>query len=308
MVGAPIVITGPTGWIGQAFLAEIARRDGPDWARNVSLFGSSARDVTAPDGSVLPMKPLDALSGADTEGAHVVHLAYLTKEKVDSLGEQTFFATNAAIDSYLARAIAEGKPASLFVASSGAAKLAQDGQDRHLYGMTKLLQEDRFLAVGGQNGFPVLAGRIWNVAGPHINKLESYALSDFIVQARRDRAIRIAAETPVFRAYLHVYDLAALVLTALAAGIGYDRAIDLSGTEVVEMDDVARAVAAAVDLDPALIQRGSVLFDRPSVYLGDPVAARSLALRCGLNLRDFATQVADTAAYIKGLGSAAGPA
>jgi len=297
MAQARIVITGPNGWIGRAFLAALARR-GQGWEQNVRLFGSSARTVAAPDGTLLAMRPLEGLSADDTRGAHVIHLAYLTKEKVDSLGERAFFDTNAAIDEALARAVADGAPAGLFVASSGAAKQAADGRDRHLYGICKILQEDRFLAIGAKSGFPVTAGRVWNIAGPFINKLTSYAVSNFIVQARQEGSIRIDAHIPVYRAYLHVSDLVSLVLAGLEAGTGFDHAVDLTGAHVVEMDDVARAVGRATGLDEDRIERGPIDYGKSSLYLGDPTPARTLALRFGIQLKDFARQVADTVAYI----------
>jgi nucleoside-diphosphate-sugar epimerase len=296
----PIVVTGPTGWIGTALLAAIARRRGPGWQREVRLFATTGRDHTAPDGSVLPIRALSSLTGTDTRGALVVHLAYLTKEKVESLGEQAFFATNSAIDQALAAALEDGPAAGLFVASSGAAALAAAGTDYHLYGVSKLLQEQRFLRLAERLDMPMIAGRIFNIAGPYINKIDSYAISAFIAQALRTGSIAIGATTPVFRSYLHVDDLCALVLGALEAGIGRFAATDLSGAEVLEMSDIAVAVAAATGLGRAAIHRAAVDHGRPSVYLGDSTHTRTLAMELGLDLAGFPQQVADTLAYLRG--------
>lgn len=290
----PVVVTGPTGWIGQAVLMRLAHARGPGWARSVRLFGSRAGDLTAADGSVLPVRPLDTLAGADIEGALVVHLAYLTKEKAELLGERAFTDINLAIDDRLLAALGAGRPWAMFAASSGAAALAADGRDRHPYGLTKLRQEDRLLDWSARSGVPVIAGRIWNVAGPFMNKAESYALGSMLLQARGGGRIRIAAPGPTFRSYLHVGDLGDLVLGALSARIERSMPIDLCGGEVLEMGDLAERTAALVGLGQDAIQRGPIDTMRSSVYLGDFAQTKTLAMELGQRLATFDRQLVDT--------------
>ncbi len=295
----PIVITGPTGWIGQVVLMRLAAAGGRGWSERVRLFGSRAATLTAADGTALAVRPLDSLGGADVAGAQVVHLAYLTKEKAELLGERAFTDTNLAIDDRLLAACTAAAPAAVFVASSGAAALAADGRDRHPYGLCKLRQEDRLLAWGERAGVPVLAGRIWNIAGPYMNKTSAYALGDMLLQARRDRAIRVAAPVPVFRSYLHVADLAELVLGALDERVGHAAAIDLCGAEVLEMGDIAARVARYSGLGAEAVVRARLDTSRSSVYLGHFPHTKALALRLGLPLADFQRQLVDTAVWLE---------
>ncbi|WP_374944719.1 NAD-dependent epimerase/dehydratase family protein [Sphingomonas sp.] len=296
----PVVITGPTGWIGRAMLMRLAHARGPGWGASVRLFGSRTSDLTAADGSVLPVRPLETLTGADVEGAIVVHLAYLTKEKAELLGERRFIDTNLGIDDRLLAALEEGAPHAVFVASSGAAALAAQGRDRHPYGLAKLRQEDRLLAWGARTGVPVIAGRIWNIAGPFMNKAESYALGNMLTQARTTGTIRVAAAVPVFRSFLHVGDLCDLALSALSAGIGCAAPVDLCGAEALEMGDLAARVAALVGLGDAAITRPPIDWQRPSVYIGDFAATRTLAMRLGLPIAGFDQQLVDTDRWIFG--------
>lgn len=295
----PIVVTGPTGWIGQALLTRIAAARGAGWQHQVRLFGSHASDIIAPDGSVIAVRPLDELTGADVDAALVVHLAYLTKEKADLLGERRFTDTNLAIDDRLLAAFRAGNPRAVFVASSGAAALAAQGIDRHPYGLCKLRQEDRLLAWSRQSRVPVLVGRIWNIAGPFMNKTASYALSDMLIQARRTRSIRIAASFPVFRSYLHVEDLADLILRGLSAGIGFTHPIDFCGAEVLEMSDLAERIAELTGLTPEAIVRGPVDTSRSSIYLGQFAQTKALAMRVGLQLAAFQRQLVDTDCWLE---------
>jgi nucleoside-diphosphate-sugar epimerase len=296
-----IVLTGPTGWIGSAMLDHLARALGPGWREKVTLFGSSARMLRAPDGRELSMRALEEIGPADVEGAAVVHLAYLTKEKAGLLGERRFTDTNLAIDDLVLNALAPARPRGVFVASSGAASLAARGVDRHPYGLTKLRQEDRFLEWGARADVPVLAGRIFNIAGPYMNKIESYALGSFISQAEQTGTIRIEARIPVFRSNLHVDDLCGLVLGSLRSRVGRPQAIDLCGSEIVEMEDVARIVADQFAGEINVV-RDEVDCTRASVYLGDFTHTKVLGMELGQRFAPFAQQVADTCRWLGSKG------
>lgn len=291
------VVTGPSGWIGSAMLDALTRALGGPLCGRVAAFGSQARKLDLASGERLDVRPLDTITPDDVAGAHVIHLAYLTKEKAEQLGEPVFTATNDAIDDALLAAISAAAPASLFVASSGAAALAEQGKDRHPYGLAKLRQEARFLDWAAASGVPTIAGRIFNLAGPHINKPRSYAISDFAIQARETGEIAIKANVPVFRSYLHVEDLCALILGAARQGLGREQPIDLCGAEVVEMADIAAHVATALP-HPPHVRREAVNHGKPSLYLGDPTHAKVLAMELGIELTPFAVQVADTIAWL----------
>jgi nucleoside-diphosphate-sugar epimerase len=298
---ARVVLTGPSGWIGQAMIDALARAFGGRLEGRVVAFGSSPHSMRLASGERLEVRGLETITPDDVAGAHVIHLAYLTKEKADQLGEANFAATNRAIDDALLGAIASAPPASLFVASSGAAALAERGVDRHAYGLAKLHQEARFLERAAALDVPAIVGRIFNLAGPHINKLQSYAISNFALQAAETGAIRIEAPVPVFRSYLHVEDLCALVIGAARKGIGRAAPIDLCGAQVAEMADIARLVAEASAGVP--IRRGLIDFTRPSAYLGDPTQTLVLAMEVGLDLRPLAVQVRDTVAWLENPGA-----
>jgi nucleoside-diphosphate-sugar epimerase len=297
-VSARFVLTGPSGWIGRAMLDALVRACSGRLGGRVAAFGSQARTIALPGGEPLPVRPLDAITAADVAGAHVIHLAYLTKEKSDLLGEAAFAATNRAIDDVLLDAMRDGPPASLFVSSSGAAALAERGADMHPYGVAKLEQEARFLESAAALGTPAIVGRIFNLAGPHINKLRSYAISDFALQAAERGEISVEAPVPVFRSYLHIVDLCALVLGAGERGVGRAVPIDLCGAEVVEMAELAALVAQASSGSPK-VRRGPVDFSRPSLYLGNPTHAKVLAMELGLDLKALPIQVADTVAWLQ---------
>jgi nucleoside-diphosphate-sugar epimerase len=292
------VILGSSGWIGQALQAWIAERVGPNWRAHVRCFGSKARRDRAPDQGEIEVACLADLKGEDVAGALVFHLAYLTKDKVDGMSDADFFARNLEIDSCVMAALRTGAARGLFVASSGAARDVETGASKNLYGITKLLQEDRFQTFAKQSHTPTFIGRIFNIAGGHINKFELYALSSFVRQALQHQAIRIEAAIPVYRSFLHVEDLIALVVATLSREGLSSAPIDLCGAEVLEMGAIAQEVARQMGMNAGQIHRPDISFERTSSYLGDPRATLGLALRHTVNLRGFAQQVSDTIAYM----------
>jgi nucleoside-diphosphate-sugar epimerase len=287
------VLTGPTGWIGEAMLSHIEGQYGSAVAGAAHLFGSNARHLNTPSGGKLAVRRLSDITPSDVEGAHVIHLAYLTKGKALAIGERAFTETNIGIDDALLSALHQAKPASLFVASSGAAALAASGDDLHPYGLAKLRQEARFLEWGAASSVPVLAGRIFNIAGPHINKLEAYAISNFAQQALRTGYVEISAHVPVFRSFLHVGDLCALAIQAGLSGMGRERPLDLCGTEILEMGEIAQLVVELCG-NGAIIKRGPVDHSRPSEYLGRGQDTRVFAMQQGRLLAPVRQQISDT--------------
>lgn len=298
------VVTGPSGWIGRTLLARLASELGDAIGAKVIAFASSARSQSLSPTQSMEVRALETLAPTDVAGAHLIHLAYLTKEKAEQLGERSFTETNLAIDDAVLTAIssaatAGAAPASIFVASSGAAGMAIAGRSLHPYGLGKLRQEARFLEIAARFDIPTIAGRIFNLSGPNINKLSSYAISDFALQALESGNIMISSEIPVFRSFLHVEDLCALIAGAAHQGMGAARPVDLCGSEIVEMEDLAAAVVRAVGGNRT-IGRGPVDWSDTNAYIGDFVQTKMLAMQLDIPLAGFERQVQDTVDWIRG--------
>lgn len=295
------VVTGASGWVGRAFIAHLRTLYGAAWSQRVSLFGSSEYTLKL-DGVGLEVKALEQISARDVEGADVFHLAFLTPEKVEQVGESAFRAINMKIDQSLIDAMSTGTPRSVFVASSGAAALAEGASSYHHYGAAKLDQERSMLDWGRASGVPVFCGRIYNLAGPYLIKPETYAIGSFIAQAIRSRSIVVEAKVPVYRAYLHIMDLCRLATGVADAAMRLDGPVDLSGPLVTEIQQVAEAVALEVGLACDQVKRVDVDFTRSSTYLGDATHLLTLAMRLGLRLEPFEAQVRATVDYFRTVG------
>ncbi len=296
-----IVLTGPTGWIGRVMLDLLHRESDPDALDvndRVTLFGSRQGSITTSTGKRLPIEPLADIGPKDLEGAHVIHLAFLTKDKLETMKVEEFQAANRAIDDSLINTMSEEKPASIFVASSGAARAAQNGEDCDAYSHAKLEQEKRYLSLAENLDIPCVCGRIFNIAGPHINKLDKYALSDFIVQALTSKSISIRAKILVFRSFLHVEDLCRIVLRAARQGVRRARPIDLCGTELLEMNDIAGHIVETLG-GSIRVERSNVDFSKSSDYVGTSQETLSIAMQLGVSLQRVQEQIQDTVDWVR---------
>ncbi|WP_297368531.1 NAD(P)-dependent oxidoreductase [Acidocella sp.] len=284
MFEGPVIITGAGGWLGQAAL-ELAARAGAE----IYAFGATARMQTLRDGRVIAIRALGDLPRLEVKTALVLHMAFLTREHASGMELADYMATNRAIaatvEAYIRRQGARG----VFVPSSGAAYGAGP------YGEGKREDEARFGALGRELGVPCVVMRVFNLAGPFINKLTSYALACIIRDLLAGGPVRLRAEHPVWRGYAHVFDVLNIALGLLAAG--ESPPVFDSWGEPVELSELA-ARAAAVLGRPLTIERPAWQNGAADVYLGDATPYLAHAARLGLQPAALTRQIEDTADYL----------
>ncbi len=305
--GLSVIVTGAGGWIGGATLELLADALGPaDFGRRVFAFAAQGRCRTLASGTTAALRPLAALDELEPGRCLLLHYAFLGREKVAEMPLTHYVAANEAIGACVRRAVARLRPRGVFLASSGAVH-GPDGAletelARNPYGALKLRDEAVFAATCRAVGASLAIGRIFNLAGPYINKLESYALACFIRDALAGRPIAVRARRRVERSYVQVGDVVALALSALLDPQEEVAAFETAGERVVEVGELAALVGdllrpgLAIErppLDPAL---GA---DR---YVGDPAAMRALAARHRLSLEELPAQIRRTADYLAGPG------
>lgn len=296
--GARIVITGAGGWIGMATLELLAAALGQEFAARVISFGSSRRRLQLLDGTSIEQRALAEITGLEPAPTIVLHLAFLTKDRAEAMNEAEYRAANRALGQTVLDALGPIGAEAIFVASSGAAKHADDPQATpamRLYGSLKREQEDLFAAWADQQCKRAVIARIFNISGPHINKQHSYALATFINDALAGRSIAIRAPHQVVRSYVAVRELMSLVFALLLDGTKEVTRFD-SGGDPMEMQAIAQAVAdhvGAVSIhrpprDPATIDH----------YTGDGRAYRALLAQHRISPMPFTLQVAETIDYL----------
>jgi len=303
--GLSFIVTGAGGWIGRATLQLLAEALGPaGFARRVRPLAASARRLKLMNGIEAELAPLSELEGIHSQPCLLMHYAFLGREKTSTMSLADYVAANERISAAVQRAVARLKPQAVFLSSSGAV-YGLDGAletdlARNPYGAMKLRDEEAFAEACGEAGTKLVVPRIFNLAGPYINKLEGYALACFIRDALAGRPIAIRANRPVLRSFVPVGDLVALVLALLLDPVAPGATFDTAGEREVEMSELAALVSRAVAgralpidrprLDPAL---------PPERYVGDPAAMRSLAQGQGIAFAPLEDQIRQTANYLK---------
>jgi len=286
---APIIITGGGGWLGQASLHLLeSLLPGMD---RVRVFGSRARPLLLRSGKKIDCEELAALARYDGPLPLFLHYACLTKDRVAGMGEAAFLAGNAEIRETVAGLIERRGAAGMFFPSSGAAYAPGP------YGGTKLLDEARFAALDVPR---LVIARIFNLAGPFINKTDTYAIADFCQKLVTGQNIEIRARRKVFRSYVHIEDLLLLALGMLLLGPDGVTRFDTAGEVDVEVEDLARRAIALLGGPDTQIRRAVPDGTPDDVYIGDSGALRTIARRFDLSLRDLNTQITDTANDLRG--------
>lgn len=296
--GRRIIITGASGWIGLATLELLAHAIGSDWPQRVVAFGSSARTIQFGNGLGIEQRPLAAIAELPPQPSLLLHLAFLTKDKVAGMSEADYIAANAAISGAVEQALLPADVRAVWVASSGAAARADDAAAApamQLYGRLKRDDEDRFAAWADRSGRRAVITRVFNITGRHINKPEHYAVASFILDALAGRPVTVKAPHRVERGMIGVSELMAVVFAELLASETGVSRFDSGGTGL-ELGDIAQEVAHVLNAPGA--SRAAITSDRIDRYLGDEPGWDALCQRHGVPRQSLAAQIRETAAFL----------
>lgn len=296
--GARIVITGASGWIGMATLDLLNAVLGSDLPARVQCFGSNRRTLALSDGTLIEQRALADITTLVPAPTIILHLAFLTKDRAESMDEAAYREANCALDLTLLDALDLIGAEAIFVASSGAAGRAGDPQASpalRLYGALKLEQEEIFARWAEHRRKRAVIARIFNISGPHINKNDSYALAAFINDALAGRPISIRASHRVIRSFVAVRELMSLVFVMLFDG-KQDVSRFESGGEPMEMREIAEAVANHFGSIP--IRRPTLVPSTDDHYAGDDHRYRALLAEYRIKPVPFERQVIETVDFL----------
>jgi nucleoside-diphosphate-sugar epimerase len=214
--GRRIVITGAGGWLGLATLELLHAALGDALPKRVAAFGSDTRALRLRDGTQVLQRPLADMAWLPTKPTLVLHLAFLTKDRAESMDEDAYRAANHAIGDTVLNALDSIGTEAVFLASSGAAALTDaPAPAMHLYGAMKREDEERFAHWAQTPNRRAVIARIHNISGPHMNKHGAYALASFMLDALAGRPIAVRAPRPVIRSYVAIRELMGLVFAML---------------------------------------------------------------------------------------------
>lgn len=303
--GLDVVVTGGGGWLGQASLEMLDSCFGDAIASRVHVFGSSARSLILRSGRSIPCRELADLSGLSPRPCLVLHYAFVTRDKVGKIPLEDFINRNEAISALVAKEATRLQAAGIFVPSSGAVYRADrsidDDLERNPYGVMKARDEQRFLALAETKLRPrITVCRVFNLAGPFINKVDSYALASILIDIERGGPIRLRANRPVLRSYVHVRDVVDLAAALLLSG-GQPPVdpFDTTGELIIEIGELARRAATLLENPKMTIDRPAFVSEVADCYVGDGSTMATLLSSNNLALCSLDTQILDTAGYLR---------
>ncbi|MDE2240379.1 MAG: NAD-dependent epimerase/dehydratase family protein, partial [Rhodospirillales bacterium] len=266
---------------------EIAHKSGAA----IHAVGSSAREQRLLDGTTIPVLPLSTLDKQTLPGALVLHMAFLTREHAARMQEADYIAANRMISESVAGFIRRNGARGIFVPSSGAVYAPPPNP----YGACKLEDEARFTALGEALSIPTVIIRVFNIAGPFINKQNSYVLACILRDLLANRPVTLHAAHPVWRGYAHVNDVLSIAMGLLLAG--HSSPVFDSWGEPVEVSDLAARTARVVNRE-LVIQRPEWRDGAPDYYVGDEKAYLSHAASLNLEPSGLEQQIRDTMTYL----------
>jgi nucleoside-diphosphate-sugar epimerase len=285
------VVTGASGWFGLATLDLLRAAIGPDgFQERVAAFASERKKLRLHDGAEIEARALRELPELEHGPDHVLHYAYVTRDRAGELGVERFAAENLQITEALLGALDRHDVRGVLYPSSGAVYGPEGALTTNLagnpYGALKRIDELALRQRCHDAGAALVVARVFNVGGPYMTKRRLYALGDLIDQAQSGGSVRIAARGLVRRSFISIADLVALSLDLLLepAEPGGQAVFDAAGEEIVEIRELAERVLAVLGCRDVEIERDLDPAAPPSDYVGDGARMRALARERGFEL------------------------
>lgn len=300
-----ILITGASGWLGRETIAKLQPVLLNDFAQQVTLAGSREATITV-NGMVHSIKNLRDLK-AEKPWDIVIHLAFLTQDKVKLFGVAEYSQLNRQLSMFVYNLCRESNSKFILVASSGAAdpEVLSNYSDpaKKLYGELKRESEDLFMKLHLENGRTVEICRIWSITGAHIQEPQKYAIGNFISQAKSGGVIEIESSKLVTRAYIDGGQLMEVLLLNLLNG---KSEILNSGGFAVSLQELAKLVLSELNPSGHLIIPEICTPLDTDLYVPDVSYFNNLSRELGTTLSSVRDQIQITAssnAFKKIIGS-----
>jgi nucleoside-diphosphate-sugar epimerase len=284
-----IAISGASGWLGNEtieVIEEIAPKVSP------LLFTSNGREIVLRNLEKRKTKGfLESQPPTSLEG--FVHLAFLTRDKIESVGSKDFISTNLSLISKACQVIESSKPKWVVIVSSGAILDRNSGElesdiQTNPYGFCKRVEEILITQSANKVGANVVIGRLWGASGRFMPPNPAYALSDFIISAHTQKKIMIKSGGQVIRRYVDASEFMEVLVKAAISG----KSLILdSGGPRVEIAELASLVAK--HFTEIVVERSPTEMTVDDYYpRGDDF--ENLASALGITLSDINTQVSQT--------------
>ena len=243
-----ILISGATGWLGTESVARVLEGSFRDITTSRLILSSSdGRGLNIDAQPTLPTLQLNTYVEAakNTELEGFIHLAFLTKEKIEKNGFNDYVSKNIELISAACEIIERDRPKWVVIVSSGAIinrnRLEiENNVLRNPYGFCKRIEEVLISDAARKIGANIVIGRLWGATGRHMPVKRAYAISDFIESAKESGTIVITSGGPVIRRYCDAGDFMEVLIKSAISGA--TTTVDSGGT-IIELGELANLIS-----------------------------------------------------------------
>ena len=230
-----ILITGGSGWLGKSSINHI-RKHIP--RAEIKILGSHSRNMEIL-GEQFTVENLDQYDPKSFSPDGVIHLAHLTRGRIDEFGLQEYKFQNQKILSKLKTIFEVNQIKWTTVVSSGAVESFVGKIENNPYTESKLAEEKfiREYSISNNIGFSIV--RLWGSLGFDMPINRNYAVSDFIIQALEKDEIKVKAINKVFRRYVDSREFMSVCIESARVKINDTFS---SGGQLIEISDLAREI------------------------------------------------------------------
>lgn len=236
-----LLVTGATGWFGKQAL-DLGLRAGME----VMACGSKKSEVKIRRRTI-PVKEFELDAIKTFSPTLVVDAAFITRERMAALGTNLYIAQNRELIDKSTQLVQLETVDTYIGFSSGATKHLAGMKDFSIennpYSYLKREYELEFERLSATLDKKISIARVWSVSGPFCPKPATFALTNFIEQAKQGR-ISIESANRVFRRYAPI-ELVLLLSVKFAKSRGAN--IFDTGGPLVELGDLAKTVLDVVN-------------------------------------------------------------
>jgi len=232
-----ITVTGATGWLGKELINILANLNIENL--ELDLISSTEREIE------VNKKRFNTNIFTKTrliETDIYFDFAFLTREKILTLGKDRYVEMNKSIINNSIDLIKRKHPKTVILASSGAVYgqgFNNFKEDNNLYSELKLMQEEKIGAACSDIGVNLIISRIFNLSGNGINKINTFVIAELISRAFQNQKVQIKSNYLVYRRYCDISQLLNLLLKLHE--INFTGIIDSGGIKI-ELRDLARTI------------------------------------------------------------------
>lgn len=247
MLSKHFVISGATGFLGKELIKVLQSYYIPK--ENLSLISTkeSKIQIGQQELHTSSFNSFDILSKIDV----YFDFAFLSREKIHTLGPDKYYSENLNVINHSVDLINKHRPKNVVLSSSGVVHKSNlsTSNNNKIYAELKLMQEKMISDACSRNHLNLITARIFNLSG-EIDKVEIFALSEFVDYAKKNFTIQIKSKNMVTRRYCDTNQLLRLVLKL--SDQNTSKVFDTGGAKI-EIRDLAKKVIFLLNSNSKII-------------------------------------------------------